>query len=155
MIPEAGLEPARLTASHFECDVSAIPPLGHNKYIVFVKMLEAATGIEPVVRVLQTHALPLGYAAVEEWSGRRDSNPRPRPWQGRILPLNYFRLNTGVAGFEPTMTESKSVALPLGYTPKVLMGRMRGIEPPNAGITIRCVNHFATTAIIELVHLVL
>ncbi len=28
-IPEAGLEPARLAASHFECDVSAIPPLGH------------------------------------------------------------------------------------------------------------------------------
>lgn len=27
-IPEAGLEPARLAASHFECDVSAIPPLG-------------------------------------------------------------------------------------------------------------------------------
>src|SRR5262245_65961065 len=21
------------------------------------------------------------------WSGRRDSNPRPRPWQGRALPL--------------------------------------------------------------------
>jgi hypothetical protein len=30
LIPEAGLEPARLAASHFECDVSAIPPLGHN-----------------------------------------------------------------------------------------------------------------------------
>jgi hypothetical protein len=29
-IPEAGLEPARLAASHFECDVSAIPPLGHS-----------------------------------------------------------------------------------------------------------------------------
>ena len=57
--------------------------------------MEAATGIEPVVRVLQTHALPLGYAAVEKWSGRRDSNPRPRPWQGRILPLNYFRKNWG------------------------------------------------------------
>ena len=27
------------------------------------------------------------------------------------------------------------------------MGRMMGIEPTNAGITIRCVNHFATTAI--------
>jgi hypothetical protein len=26
-------------------------------------MLEAATGIEPVVKVLQTSALPLGYAA--------------------------------------------------------------------------------------------
>jgi hypothetical protein len=25
--------------------------------------MEAATGLEPVIRVLQTHALPLGYAA--------------------------------------------------------------------------------------------
>ncbi len=24
-------------------------------------------------------------------SGRRDSNPRPPPWQGGVLPLNYFR----------------------------------------------------------------
>ena len=28
-----------------------------------------------------------------------------------------------------------------------LMGRLRGIEPPNVGTTIRCVNHFATAAI--------
>ena len=28
---------------------------------------------------------------IENWSGRRDSNPRPQPWQGCILPLNYFR----------------------------------------------------------------
>ena len=27
------------------------------------------------------------------------------------------------------------------------MGRLMGIEPTNAGITIRCVNHFATIAI--------
>ena len=46
------------------------------------------------------------------------------------------------------MTESKSVALPLGYTP-MLMGRLMGIEPTNAGTTIRCVNHFATIAIIK------
>ena len=44
------------------------------------------------------------------------------------------------------MTESKSVALPLGYSPK--MGRLIGIEPTNAGSTNRCVNHFATIAII-------
>ena len=25
------------------------------------------------------------------WSGRRDSNPRLRPWQGRTLPLSYSR----------------------------------------------------------------
>jgi hypothetical protein len=36
------------------------------------------------------------------WSGRRDSNPRPPPWQGGVLPLNYFRKLAGLAGFEPT-----------------------------------------------------
>ena len=46
------------------------------------------------------------------------------------------------------MTESKSVALPLGYTPIIIMGRLMGIEPTNAGTTIRCVNHFATIAIV-------
>ncbi len=25
------------------------------------------------------------------WSERRESNPRPSPWQGDILPLNYSR----------------------------------------------------------------
>ncbi len=46
------------------------------------------------------------------------------------------------------MTESKSVALPLGYSPKITsilvnlncMGRSMGLEPMHAGITIRCVN---------------
>src|SRR4051794_32581628 len=31
----------------------------------------------------------------EIWSGRRDSNPRPRPWQGRALPLSYTRIRDG------------------------------------------------------------
>jgi hypothetical protein len=46
------------------------------------------------------------------------------------------------------MTESKSVALPLGYSPIFFMGRLVGIEPTNARATIWCVNHFATAAII-------
>src|SRR5271156_4331517 len=29
------------------------------------------------------------------WSGRRGSNPRPRPWQGRALPLSYARILVG------------------------------------------------------------
>ncbi len=45
------------------------------------------------------------------------------------------------------MTESKSVALPLGYSP-IIKRRLMGIEPTNAGATIRCVNHFATVAIL-------
>ena len=28
------------------------------------------------------------------WSGRRDSNPRPQPWQGCALPLSYARAGT-------------------------------------------------------------
>ena len=35
-------------------------------------------------------------------SGRRDSNPRPPPWQGDVLPLNYFRMiDMPTRGFEP------------------------------------------------------
>ena len=45
------------------------------------------------------------------------------------------------------MRESKSLALPLGYTP--IKRRLRGIEPPNVRATIWCVNHFTTTAIAE------
>src|SRR3979490_754019 len=30
--------------------------------------------------------------AWKHWSGRRDSHPRPRPWQGRALPLSYTRI---------------------------------------------------------------
>src|SRR5207344_1374393 len=28
---------------------------------------------------------------IRDWSGKRDSNPRLRPWQGRTLPLSYSR----------------------------------------------------------------
>ena len=50
--------------------------------------------IEPARRPLFD---PLGEKFFESmlakyWSGRRDSNPRPRPWQGRALPLSYTRI---------------------------------------------------------------
>jgi hypothetical protein len=51
---------------------------------------------------------------------------------------------------ELTTTAWKAVVLPLNYTRiENLMGRLMGIEPTNVGTTIRCVNHFATAAIIE------
>ena len=48
------------------------------------------------IEVLQTSALPLGYAAFIStvknlWSGRRDLNSRLQPWQGCTLPLSYSR----------------------------------------------------------------
>ncbi len=88
------------------------------------------------IKVLQTLALPLGYGAVcllikmrhilficrlvclyiprvyardirRMWSGRRDLNPRLRPWQGRTLPLSHSRTIRGLVlatrkGLEPS-----------------------------------------------------
>ncbi len=43
------------------------------------------------IEVLQTSALPLGYAA-DEKSGKRGSNSRQPPWQGGALPTELFPL---------------------------------------------------------------
>jgi hypothetical protein len=37
------------------------------------------------------------------WSGRRDSNPRPQPWQGCALPLSYTRILTGSGPCRPPL----------------------------------------------------
>src|SRR6185312_12939194 len=98
--------------------------------------MEAATGFEPVIKVLQTSALPLGYAAILFWSGRRGSNPRPQPWQGCILPLNYFRIYkemAGLAGFEPTNDGVKVRCLTAWLYPNIVnsfyLAGAVGIEP--------------------------
>ncbi len=43
---------------------------------------------------------------IEFWSGRRDLNPRRRPWQGRTLPLSYSR--SAPLFREPEMYQSNS-----------------------------------------------
>ena len=54
-----------------------------------------------------------------------------------------YRIWTGDQGFaDPCLTTWLSRLIYL-----ILMGRLKGIEPSNVGTTIRCVNHFATTAI--------
>ena len=53
-------------------------------------------------------------------------------------------------GIEPTTSAWKAEVLPLNYTRLItIMGRLMGIEPTSVGTTIRCVNHFATTANIK------
>src|SRR6266540_1476197 len=42
-------------------------------------------------RVASFGGHPSPAAESEGWSGKRDSNPRLRPWQGRTLPLSYSR----------------------------------------------------------------
>ena len=63
-----------------------------------------------------------------------------------IRCVNHFATiaMAGVAGIEPTLTVLETAVLPLNYTR--ILGRLMGIEPTNAGATIRCVNHFATIA---------
>ena len=45
--------------------------------------MEAATGFEPVVKVLQTSALPLGYAA--EYYGAEDGIRTRDPHLGKVM----------------------------------------------------------------------
>ena len=66
--------------------------------------MEAATGIEPVVRVLQTRALPLGYAAYIHIKMERKTGFEPAtPTLARLYSTTeLLPPYTGVAGFEPT-----------------------------------------------------
>src|SRR5262249_59161424 len=85
-----GREAARdafVTATHFPGGLTRL--VGHQL-------------VRPFVR----HAVPPSHADIfccwfltfhnhpgaDEWSGRRDSNPRPQPWQGCALPLSYTRI---------------------------------------------------------------
>ena len=52
----------------------------------------SAQGFEPRTHALEGRcSIQLSYAPTLYWSGKRDSNSRLRPWQGRALPLNYSR----------------------------------------------------------------
>ena len=64
------------------------------------------------------------------WSGRRDSNPRPSPWQGDALPLSHFRVVVRLEGLEPPRTGRQIlslVRLPIPPHPHVELAI--GIEP--------------------------
>jgi hypothetical protein len=69
--------PSRVTKSCTRRDPHGTPgPVGHSSHT----RRSAYTG--PDLRFL--------------WSGRRDSNPRPPPWQGGALPLSHVRVNLRV-----------------------------------------------------------
>ena len=50
---------------------------------------------------------------VKEWSGKRDSDPRPQPWQGCALPTELFPLvTTSRSEEEETRTPTTQLSLP-------------------------------------------
>ena len=98
---------------------------------------KAVTGFEPVMKVLQTSALPLGYTAIflVEW----------------FIQLNWASwIRTNAWGSQSPLPYRLAIA----HEKK---RRLMGIEPTHAGTTIRCVNHFTTIAmvIIFFAHLTL
>src|SRR5690349_4668490 len=59
------------------------PPLCQLSY--HSDALVPAHGIEPYSLAFQTSAITTLARQAKTWSGRRDSNSRPRLWQGRVL----------------------------------------------------------------------
>jgi hypothetical protein len=78
-----------------------------QKRVHYKLVREASTGFGPVMRVLQTLALPLGHDA-DKKSGRWDSNPRPSPWQGDVLPLNHARKSWPLLLAESAETQDRT-----------------------------------------------
>ena len=112
LIPAAGVEPARpQRALDFESSASANSATPAYK---------AVTGFEPVMKVLQTSALPLGYTAI-------------------------YVLLTGVAGFEPTHEGVKVPCLTAWLYPKKNGGEwIRTTEPKGTDLQSAAFSHFAT-----------
>ncbi len=71
--------------------------------------------------------------------------------QAEELIQNHGKKLVGVTGFEPATSWSQTTRATNCATPrcekqekKKRVGWLMGIEPTYVGITIRCVNHFAT-----------
>ena len=90
--------------------------------------LERMMRIELTTTAWKAVVLPLNYIRIlrrsserricKKWSGRRDSNSRPSPWQGDALPLSHFRiLLVEGGGFEPPKAQLTDLqSAPFGHS---------------------------------------
>ena len=94
--------------------------------------LEVPPRFELGMKMLQTFALPLGYGT--EWSGRRDSDSRPPPWQGGALPTELLPL-IWCLGAESNHRhcDFQSHALPTELPRHMAM--RKGLEPSTSSVT--------------------
>ena len=142
-MPEEGLEPTRSCLQRFlRPSRLPIPPL-RRAWIRFVRddshEFGDADGGDGRIRTADGgFADPcLNLLATSPRSGRRDSNPRPSPWQGDVLPLHHFRkcygagertrTSTGVGSQQPL----KLARLPSSATPAWLPQRLEYTESPD------------------------
>ena len=123
----------------------------HTRNTLFNFHLEATPRIELGIKVLQTSALPLGYVAIKNWSGKRDSNSRPPPWQGDALPLSYFRLKNGASA--QNRTADTRIFSPLLYqlSYRGKLATQDGLEPTISAVTGRHSNQLNYRAVCRFV----
>ena len=85
-------------------------------------------------RILSPVRLPIPPPRHKVKSGRRDSNPRPPPWQGDVLPLNYFRMKHGaIKLLVPCRLKDSNLRPPVYKTdalPTELSRQKYRLEPP-------------------------
>ena len=80
------------------------------------------------------------------WSEKRGSNPRPRPWQGRALPLSYSRswyergdLNSHIVKIPDPKSGASANSATLAFAfARVRMARLVGFEPTTFGFEVHC-----------------
>ena len=103
------------------------------------------TGISPALRGACACGCRSGLTWMKRWSGRRDSNPRPQPWQGCALPLSYAREFCIVCGvwYAHPFTGLQTSRPSIGSTPTVWVAASFPPEVPalpaleRAGLWIR------------------
>ena len=99
--------------------------------------MERVKGVEPSQPAWKAGALPLSYTRKKRWSGKRDSNSRPPPWQGGALATELLPHMVDESGFEPLkakLTDLQSVPFgQLGYSS--MMATRNGFEPSTSSVT--------------------
>ncbi|MEY3090392.1 MAG: hypothetical protein RL113_708 [Pseudomonadota bacterium] len=75
------------------------------------------------------------------WSGRRDSNPRPQPWQGCALPLSYARIFdiykvVPQVGFEPTRPKAEDFESTKS-TSSITAASLRNVEANSTEVVLK------------------
>ena len=95
MVPGAGLEPAQ-PYSRGILNPLCLPISPPGQGVKWRRVPESNRGGR-ICNPLHGHsanaplsAVPSGDPDLQIWSGKRDSNSRPRPWQGRALPTELF-----------------------------------------------------------------
>ena len=99
--------------------------------------MEATTGFEPVIEVLQTSALPLGYVALVPRKRLELLRLAARPPQDRVSTYSTTWAAMRRAGSLGS-TEASSCELAPSTVSFICLAGVEGLEPPTGGFGGRC-----------------